>query len=796
MARPRWQKIFRDVMNNRTRTVLVVVSIAIGVFVFGTIFAGLLVVQRELDASYLRTNPASMTITTTAFDDDLVAAVANLSQVQAAQGRRAVAARIQLGPAQWQDAVLYVLPDDGVTTVNMVRPEQGAWPPEGRTLLIERASMKKAQTAIGESVVIEVPGQTARRVPVVGSTHDLSLPPAVIAGQVFGYVDAETMTWLGGPAAYNQITVVVTGDRRDEAHLRAVATQVERVIERSGREVLNTDIPSPPLQHPAQVILPTLMMILGILGVLVLVMSTFLIINTMSAILLQQTRQIGVMKAIGARADQIRGMYYLLAVLFGGMALVIAVPMSMLGAYGFSNFLAGELNVDIARFGMPPVVILLEMLAAMAVPMVAATAPIRAVINRPAREALLGDTSVPAHESRIDRLIGRIRGLRRPTRLALRNTFRQRGRLARTLIALALGGAVFISAMTLRASLFETLDASIASQRYDVEVQFSRPYRVARVTPDALAVAGVTSVESLLRDTIYPVHADGGTGERIVLRAMPAETTMFAPRMVAGRWLQPGERDGVVLSTNITIKEPTYRVGERVLMRINDKDYSFRIIGYIEELQPPINPALAYITIDGYNAVAGGVGRTDTIRVSTVAHDAATHAATSEALEQQLREAGYDVRLVRNRTEDRAILAERFNLISVVLSILSLMVAIVGALGLAGTMSMNVLERTREIGVMRAVGASDRAVRQVIVSEGVVIGGLAWLMGTLVSVPMSMLMSYAIGKNLLGTGLIWTYAWFAVAVWGVVVLGMSIVASRLPARSAVQLTVREVLAYE
>jgi putative ABC transport system permease protein len=468
----------------------------------------------------------------------------------------------------------------------------------------------------------------------------------------------------------------------------------------------------------------------------------------------------------------------------------------MLGAYGFSNFLAGELNVDIERFGMPPVVILLEVLAAMAVPMVAATAPIRAVINRPAREALLGDTSAPVRESHIDRMIGRIRGLRRPTRLALRNTFRQRGRLARTLVALALGGAVFISAMTLRASLFETLDASIASQRYDVEVQFSRPYRVARVTPDAFAVAGVTSVESLLRDTIYPVHADGGTGERIVLRAMPAETTMFAPRMVAGRWLQPGERDGVVLSTNITIKEPTYRVGERVLMRINDKDYALTIVGYIEELQPPINPALAYITIDGYNAVAGGVGRTDTIRVSTVAHDAVTHAATSEALEQQLREAGYDVRLVRNRTDDRAILAERFNLISVVLSILSLMVAIVGALGLAGTMSMNVLERTREIGVMRAVGASDRAVRQVIVSEGVVIGVLAWLMGTLVSVPMSMLMSYAIGKNLLGTGLIWTYAWFAVAVWGVVVLGMSIVASRLPARSAVQLTVREVLAYE
>ncbi|MFM7678906.1 MAG: ABC transporter permease, partial [Roseiflexaceae bacterium] len=158
--------------------------------------------------------------------------------------------------------------------------------------------------------------------------------------------------------------------------------------------------------------------------------------------------------------------------------------------------------------------------------------------------------------------------------------------------------------------------------------------------------------------------------------------------------------------------------------------------------------------------------------------------------------AGYDVRLIHTRTEDRAILADRFNLIIVVLSILSTLIAIVGALGLTGTMSMNVLERTREIGIMRAVGASDRAVRQVIVSEGVVIGLLAWLMGTVISIPMSMLMCYGIGINLLGTGLIWTYAVYAVVMWLLVVVSLSIVASRLPARNAVQLTVREVLAYE
>jgi putative ABC transport system permease protein len=123
MLRPRWKKILRDLAYNRMRTVLVVTSIAIGVFAFGTIIAGLIVTQQELDSAYFGTNPASATITTTAFDETLVTGVAKSYQVAQSQGRRAVTARIQLGPALWQDTVLYLLPNDGQTSVNIVRPE-------------------------------------------------------------------------------------------------------------------------------------------------------------------------------------------------------------------------------------------------------------------------------------------------------------------------------------------------------------------------------------------------------------------------------------------------------------------------------------------------------------------------------------------------------------------------------------------------------------------------------------------------------------------------------------------------
>lgn len=796
MLRPRWNKVRRDLLANPTRTAMVVLSIAIGVFAFGAILAARTLITEQLHDSYLAVNPASATIVTAPFDDDLLDAVRRVPGVAQAQGLRAVSARVATGPDQWQDTAIYLLPDDGAREVGIVKPWQGAWPAPDKALLVERASLGKLSAALGDTVTVEIPGHDARTLPVAGLTYDLSLPPAVISGQAYAYVNADTLEWLGGPRDYNQIQFTVSDGRTDVAHIQAVAAQVERVVERSGRAVINTDVPTPPLQHPAEAVLPTVLLVLTTLGVLALLISGFLIINTISAILTQQTRQIGIMKALGARSGQIMQLYFGLAAGFGALALCIALPLGVLGAYGLTSFVAGQLNVDIVGFRYPLTVVLMQAAAALLVPMGTAAIPIRAVVGRPAREALSGDTSAPTEHTPIDRLLSRINRLSRPTRLALRNTFRRRGRLARTLIALALGGAVFVTVMTLRVSLFTTLDASIAAQRYDVEVQFGRPYRDVRASEAVLQVPGVTSAESLLRNTAFPVRADGSTGEALNLRAMPADTSMFAPRMVGGRWLQPGDGRAVVLSTNYQTKDPGVQVGDEITLQIDGDDYAWRVVGFSEELIPPTSPAWAYVTLDAYTRALGGVGRTDTLRVSTVGHDPASHAAAAEALERHLNGAGFEVRLIHTRTEDRNILAERFNVLTGVLTMMALLIAVVGGLGLAGTMSINVLERTREIGVMRAVGASDAAVRQIVLSEGLTIAVIAWLIGTLLSLPMSVGMCYAFGVALLNTPLTWSYSLAAVAMWLGLVLLIASVASLMPARAASRLTVREVLAYE
>jgi putative ABC transport system permease protein len=111
-------------------------------------------------------------------------------------------------------------------------------------------------------------------------------------------------------------------------------------------------------------------------------------------------------------------------------------------------------------------------------------------------------------------------------------------------------------------------------------------------------------------------------------------------------------------------------------------------------------------------------------------------------------------------------------------------------------MSINVLERTREIGVLRAIGAPNKGVSQVFIREGIAIGVLSWAVGSLLAFPLGKALSDGVGIPVLGVPLNYSYSMTGVLMWLVMVILLSALASLLPARNASRLTVREVLAYE
>jgi putative ABC transport system permease protein len=137
-----------------------------------------------------------------------------------------------------------------------------------------------------------------------------------------------------------------------------------------------------------------------------------------------------------------------------------------------------------------------------------------------------------------------------------------------------------------------------------------------------------------------------------------------------------------------------------------------------------------------------------------------------------------------------------YNVVIVLLLIMALALGIVGGLGLMGTMSLNVIERTREIGVLRAIGATNGAVRQIVVGEGVLIGVFSWFLGALLALPLSRGLSDAVGIATLQVPLSYRFSTSGALLWLGLVILLAALASALPAWQASQLTVREVLAYE
>jgi len=204
----------------------------------------------------------------------------------------------------------------------------------------------------------------------------------------------------------------------------------------------------------------------------------------------------------------------------------------------------------------------------------------------------------------------------------------------------------------------------------------------------------------------------------------------------------------------------------------------------------------AYGTYASIAELTGMPNRSLSYRIVTEDHAPARQQMVSEALDAHFRSQGYKVRETRTGLSTLRTASESLDILVTFLLIMAVLTASVGSMGLAGAMGMNVLERTREIGIMRSIGATDREILRLVVVEGVVIGGLSWILAVLLSFPITYLLSTILSLAVFRSPIDVKFTLEGFGLWLIVVLVLSALASVLPARSAARLTIREVLAYE
>jgi putative ABC transport system permease protein len=361
------------------------------------------------------------------------------------------------------------------------------------------------------------------------------------------------------------------------------------------------------------------------------------------------------------------------------------------------------------------------------------------------------------------------------------------------LTTLTLGGMIFVGVLTVRASAYQTIEDALDYWKYDVELQFSRPYKISLLEREALRVPGVVKAESWGFGSARRLRDNDTESDNVFMVAPPADTQFLQPTILEGRWLLPDDGNAVVVNTDLVKDEPDVKVGDEIVLKLDNRETTWRVVGLAKGV---LSGPIVYANYPTYSNVVRSLGRAGSIQIVTEGHDAASQEAVGRAVEDHFESLGMRVSNKETTSSIRQRIQSQFDIIVVFLAIMAVLLALVGGLGLMGTMSINVLERTREIGVMRAVGASDGAVLRIGIVEGVLIGALSWFLGTALSFPMSKLLSDAVGVAFVKAPLSYTFSLGGAALWLGLVIALAALASFLPAHNASRLTVREVLAYE
>jgi putative ABC transport system permease protein len=809
-------KLRRDLRATWSRMLLMVIAIAVSLTVFSAVLYAWSVISRETERAYLSTEPASATIRFgPAVDAEEMAAIAAQARrrpgVIEATGRTQFTSEVQVNgrlreiPLQ----VFVAAPDDPMRMARF-EVQQGGWPPAPREVFLRRDTLALLEVAVGDTVTVETPNGEPARLRVAGTVYDPSLAPAPQQQTGQGYLSTASLATLGEPDALDQLKLQVadpgqTTPSRDRDAIAAVAGDVAGWLQQEhGLAIREIQVPKPyahPHQGQADALLGALLVGAGA----ALLLSTILVANMLNGLFTQQIPQIGIMKAIGARSGRIGRLYLAMTLTVAGAATLLALAPGILLGRAFAPNVFGFLGIEAASVAAAWWTYLVVLAAGLVLPPLLALVPLVKASRTTVRAAIdhHGGGSNPGAAAGVLARLGRLPGLDRGLLMALRNTIRRPARFLLAVGLLAGAGMMFVAGMSARDGTAAVAQEATDRLRWDVVVQLASSISVDALAPVVERVPGVSRVEGwtitsagvsgpgqLPLTRTYPDQGHGG----VFVTAIPADTAMLTrPKLLEGRWLKPGETGAIVLS-QVTLANTGFDVqaGDTVELSVDGESTTWRVAGIAEERG---DGGGAYVTAEGLAKALGQPRWSNTLRIATDRHDEQTREAVAKTVEQLLTGAGVEVRSAASAGRQQAATGGHLEPILVILLATALPMGIIGCIGLASTMGANVLERIREFGVMHAIGARPKAVRRIVVAEGVFIALASCLLAIIPALGLTAAMGAMLGNLFFSAPLPFRFSFLAAGIWTVLVVLGAMLATDAAATRASRLTVRQALAY-
>ena len=787
------------------RTVLTILSIAIGIFCVGTLF-GLIDLQlAKMDAAHREARPSHISlILRKEADSALIPEIKAVQDVSGVDTLTPLTVRYKLkGNPDWQLGTLLIRPPPSAQRYDLTSLISGNWP-AGEQIAIEHLSSNYTGISIGGNVEFEtVDG--SKNFPVTGVVRHPFVKPPQFGGQVHFFADKDLARQFGTRHdSFKQLLAQVKPPYSPDK-ARAVARDIRTVLNNRHIGVAVTLLQDPE-KHWGRPFFTGINGVLQWMALASLILACVLVFNTVSAHITQQINQIGIMKSLGGSQFIIAKVYLAEVLVMALLAVVIAVAPSLAVSYLSACKLLALFNIDCGEFSYSTRALYLMIIGGLLAPLLAALPPIMRGAAMNTKEAIASyGLASNFGKSRFDLAVewfGK-RFLSTMNAAALGNLFRRKGRLFLTQSVLIIAGAVFLILMSLIASVNLTLDNEMARSGFTVRLGFSADQEGALAAGLAESLARTQKVELWRRLPVEISRNDNALKQKgslgLQMLALPAASVMYRPLIESGRWFTEADasRRVVALSAD-TAGLNGIKAGDSVTVRIGPGEQTWQVIGLYRWLAGNnfvVEPV--YAPLEKVQELSGQQKNVSFALVEATVETLAEEADYLRQLKQVFEDKGIrlDAYTTQAKLEQRLFARNQLNPVIGTLSGLAAMIAVVGGIGLSGTLAIGVLQRSREIGVLLAIGAPSNTIFKLFIWEGFFHGLFAWLISIPIAYYLAEPVSAELGKNLFGIRLDYVFETKAVGYWLAITLCLAFMASFWPALGASRKTVNNLLSH-
>ena len=625
-----------------------------------------------------------------------------------------------------QNAVVWSvdLADQPVDAVQVT----GGRPPVGGEVMADEgnASATDFVVPVGGRVSFRTTTGAVASFPVRGSGRSLATSPSANGSDdaVF-YGTVPMVRALAGVSGFNYLAFRLD-DNSAAAQTATIAAVRSYLTKETGASpFVGLPTTRPAGSWPGQSTFNQIIALFLVVTVMAVLCALFLIANTMNTMVVEQANEIAILKTLGGRRRQIAGVVLRTAVALGAAGAAVGAALGIGVAYLLTRHLALQIFNVQAGFSISLPVVVASLLVGPLLAVLTTLPGLRRALRSPVAEVLDERATVDYGKGRLDRTLARTRVLSGPARMGMRNALRRKRRTAATIAQITVAIALAIGLFAVGKTVAASTAAVHAAQRFQIEVDADNgaPQLDTHALGIVAATTGVTSVEPLVENEVKlqgQQYSAYGLGP----------STLYHYQLSAGRWFTAAD---TAQSLPVVVLGPAVasalhaHVGQQLVLGTPTGPTRAEVVGVDSVILN--DGASVFFPLTQLQRLTNSVGVVNAVWLTT--RDTGDHFVdqVSASVQTRLGQAGYPVGIQKSYVVT-AQNANANNSIVALLEALGLIVVGIALIGLVSTLTLTIIERTREVGILRCLGAGARQIRRVFNAEALGMALAGWVLGS------------------------------------------------------------------